>query len=59
MKTVRGVICFSREMIEDLADLMEKHDIHPPVEVYEWKDAKKAFEVFRDQVIVGKIVIKV
>jgi NADPH:quinone reductase-like Zn-dependent oxidoreductase len=46
-------------MIEDLADLMEKHDIHPPVEVYEWEDAKKAFEVFRDQGFVGKIVIKV
>jgi NADPH:quinone reductase-like Zn-dependent oxidoreductase len=46
-------------MIEDMCAFVEKHDIHPLVDVYEWEDTKKAFEDYRDQKFVGKIVIKV
>ena len=42
-----------------MVTLIEEHDIHPPIEVFEWEDAKKAFETYRDQTIVGKVVIKV
>jgi D-arabinose 1-dehydrogenase-like Zn-dependent alcohol dehydrogenase len=55
---VRGVIAFSRTMIEQMVKLVEDHDLHPLIDVYEWKDAKKAFESFRDQKFVGKVVIK-
>ncbi|EPE32963.1 NAD(P)-binding Rossmann-fold containing protein [Glarea lozoyensis ATCC 20868] len=58
-RTLKGVICFSRKMVEDMVVLVEEHDIHPPIEVYEWEDAKKAFEIYRDQKVVGKVVIKV
>jgi D-arabinose 1-dehydrogenase-like Zn-dependent alcohol dehydrogenase len=56
---VKGVIAFSRKMIEDTVKLVEDHNLHPNVTTFEWRDARKAFEAFRDQKVVGKVVIKV
>jgi hypothetical protein len=59
LKTVKGIIAFSRKMLEQVVDLVEKHDLHPLIKVYEWEDAKEAFEQMKGQDFVGKIVIKV
>jgi len=49
----------SRTIIEDTVKLVEEHDLHPLIKTFEWADAKKAFEMLRDQEVIGKVVIKV
>jgi D-arabinose 1-dehydrogenase-like Zn-dependent alcohol dehydrogenase len=57
---VRGILGFSKKMLEQVVQLVEEHDLKPKIsEVYEWEDAKKAFERLRDQGFIGKIVVKV
>ena len=47
-------------MLEDVVRLSEKYDIHPVIaKVWDFKDAKKAFEMLMSQKEVGKIVIRV
>jgi D-arabinose 1-dehydrogenase-like Zn-dependent alcohol dehydrogenase len=59
-KVVRGIIGFSKKMLEQVVQLVEEHDLkHKISEVYEWEDAGKAFERLRDQGFIGKIVVKV
>lgn len=57
--TVKGILGNSKKMLEQVVELVEKKDLHPPVgAVYEWEDAKKAFERLRSQDFIGKVVIK-
>lgn len=47
-------------MCEKTVRFFEEHDIHPVIgKVWDFKDAKKAFEMLMTQSVVGKIVIKV
>lgn len=59
-KPVKGILIYSKAMLEEAVSLSEEHDIHPQVEeVYAWEDAPKAFERLRSQDFVGKIVVRV
>jgi NADPH:quinone reductase-like Zn-dependent oxidoreductase len=58
--TVKGILSYSKKMLERAVSLAEEHDIHPRIEkTYEWEDAPAAFDKLRGQDFVGKIVIKV
>ena len=47
-------------MREEAVRLLEKYDIHPVIaKTWDFKDAKKAFEMLMSQNEVGKIVIRV
>jgi D-arabinose 1-dehydrogenase-like Zn-dependent alcohol dehydrogenase len=57
---VRGILGYSRAIIEKTVALAEEHDLHPHLgAVYEWEDAPKAFDHLRRGDFVGKIIIKV
>ncbi|OQV08726.1 hypothetical protein CLAIMM_12952 [Cladophialophora immunda] len=59
-KTLKGILIYSRAMLEKADALAEKYDLHPRIqEVYAWEDAPKAFERLRGQDFVGKLVIRV
>ncbi|KAJ9605729.1 hypothetical protein H2200_009578 [Cladophialophora chaetospira] len=59
-KTLKGILIYSKAMLEKAVRLAEEHDIHPQIEkVYTWEDAPQAFERLRSQDFVGKIVVKV
>lgn len=59
-RVVKGILGYSRVMLEKAVRLSEDHDIHPYLgKVYDWEDAPEAFEDLRAQDTVGKIVIKV
>ncbi|KAF9872047.1 putative alcohol dehydrogenase [Colletotrichum karsti] len=59
-KTIRGLMFGSLGMFQDMSAFVEKHDIKPLVaEVFEWRDAKKAYKALLEQGFVGKIAIKV
>lgn len=50
----------SLEMYHELVELMERHKIEPVVgQVFEWTEAKDAFEALMKQLVPGKIVVKV
>ena len=56
----RGVFGARKVMFEALGEMMGKYDIHPVIgKVFEWEDAKKAFQTMNEGSEVGKIVIKV
>lgn len=57
--TVKGILGNSKKMLQDVVELVEKHDVHPMIQVFEWEDAPKAYEALRNQNFVGKVVIKV
>jgi D-arabinose 1-dehydrogenase-like Zn-dependent alcohol dehydrogenase len=60
VKTVKGILGFSRAMLVRAVKLVEEYDLHPYIaEVYEWEDAPEAFERLRKQDFVGKLVVKV
>lgn len=60
MTIVKGILGNSKRMLEQMVELVEKKDIHPPIgAVYEWEDAKEAFERLKSQDFIGKVVIKV
>jgi NADPH:quinone reductase-like Zn-dependent oxidoreductase len=47
-------------MTEAMARFFEEHEILPPIaKVYEWGEAKEAFEALVKQEGVGKIVVRV
>ena len=57
---VRGVFGISRTHSEALLKLVNEHQIHPPVaEVFEYEQAREAFEKSMQREVVGKIVIKI
>jgi D-arabinose 1-dehydrogenase-like Zn-dependent alcohol dehydrogenase len=57
---VKGILIYSRKMLERAVALAEEHDIHPHVaEVFAWEDAGKAFERLRGQDFAGKIVVRI
>lgn len=58
-KTIRGVFQISAVMTEAMARFFEEHEILPPIaKVYEWGEAKEAFEALVKQEGVGKIVVR-
>lgn len=58
--TVYGLVMYTKEMTERMVRLYEEKGLRPVVEsVFEWEDAKEAFELLAKQSAVGKIVIKV
>ena len=57
---MKGILVYSKTMLEKAVRLAEEHDLHPYIEkAYEWADAPEAFERLRNQDFVGKIVVKV
>ena len=59
-KTVRGVFNFRKDMVEEMVRFVEEHNIHPQIaKIYDWGQAKEAFEALVEQKAVGKIVVKV
>ncbi|KAF2475585.1 NAD(P)-binding protein, partial [Lindgomyces ingoldianus] len=58
-KTLYGVFNFTAEMTERAVRMVGEKEIRPVVEVFEWEQAREAFEMLSKQVAVGKIVVKV
>jgi NADPH:quinone reductase-like Zn-dependent oxidoreductase len=59
-KNARGILTYSKTMLEEAVRLAEEHNLSPHVgHVFAWKDAAQAFDQMRKQNFVGKIVIKV
>jgi NADPH:quinone reductase-like Zn-dependent oxidoreductase len=59
-KTMRAIFQVRQDMMQKMVDLYSEHKLHPPVAaVYEWEDAKKAFEALNNQSVVGKIVVRI
>lgn len=57
---VTGHLACNKAMIEELAEQIEKHNIHPVIgETFTWQEAPKAFESMMKQGTVGKIVITI
>ena len=56
---VRGLLGTSKPMSEELVRRVDAGKIHPVIaKVFEWSEAKEAFEMLMNQTGVGKIVIK-
>ncbi|KAH6712942.1 putative alcohol dehydrogenase [Leptodontidium sp. MPI-SDFR-AT-0119] len=59
-KTLRGVFGFNRGHEEALVKFVEEYGLKPEIaQVFEWEEAKEAFEKSMARELVGKIVIKV
>jgi NADPH:quinone reductase-like Zn-dependent oxidoreductase len=59
-KTLYGIFMYTKEMTEAMARMVEEKGIRPVVaEVFEWREAGRAFEMLAKQSAVGKIVVKV
>jgi NADPH:quinone reductase-like Zn-dependent oxidoreductase len=59
-KNTRGILTYSKTMLEEAVRLAEEHDLKPHVgHIYAWENAAQAFDRMRKQDFVGKIVIKV
>ncbi len=57
---MRGIFGIYRTHCEALLKLVGEKEIHPLLaEVFEWEDARKAFEKLMNRDVVGKVVIKV
>lgn len=58
--TVYGVRAFTTEMCEALAKFFDEHKCRPAIaKVFEWEDAKSAFEMLAKKEGFGKIVVRV
>ncbi|GAA5881210.1 hypothetical protein JCM5296_002147 [Sporobolomyces johnsonii] len=56
----RGILIGSRKHLEELVDFVETADIHPVIErVFEFDEAKAAYEFLASGAHIGKVVIKV
>ena len=56
---VRGLLGTSKAMSEELVRRVDAGKIHPVIaKVFEWSEAKEAFEMLMNQTGVGKIVVK-
>jgi len=59
-KTVYGLFMYTKQMTDELCRLLEQKGIKPAVsKVFEWEDAKAAFELLAKGGGVGKAVVKV
>ena len=60
LKTVRGIYGIYKTHCEALLKLVDEQQIHPLIaEVFDFEDAKMAFEKIMKREVVGKVVIKV
>ena len=58
--TVRGIYVGSRQMFEDMADLIAQRELRPVIDaVFDLVDAKDAYHRMRDATHFGKLVIRV
>lgn len=58
--SVRGIVIASQEMSMQLVEILEQHKIHPVIgEVFEWTEARAAFEALLARSMTGKVVISV
>ena len=56
---VRGLLGSSKTMGEELVRRVDADKIHPVIaKIFEWSEAKEAFEMLMNQSAVGKIVVK-
>jgi len=60
-KTIRGVLgSGSKDMTTRLVQLVEEYNIHPRIaKIFEWKDAKEAFQYMLEPIEAGKVIIRV
>ncbi|KUJ10704.1 NAD(P)-binding protein [Mollisia scopiformis] len=58
-KIVRGVFGFNTEHVARLLEITSEYKLEPLMEVFEWEDAREAFERSMGRSVVGKIVIRV
>ncbi|EHL02230.1 putative Zinc-type alcohol dehydrogenase-like protein [Glarea lozoyensis 74030] len=58
-KTLKGIRGQSKKHLERAVESIEKHNLHPIINTYEWADANVAFEDLRKGVKAGKLIIKV
>jgi NADPH:quinone reductase-like Zn-dependent oxidoreductase len=59
-KTLRGVFQIRKDMLEKALSVYDEYDLHPQIaQVFEWEDAKAAFEALCNKSQVGKIVVRV
>lgn len=57
--SVKGVLSFSKVMVEETVRYLETNDIHPAIaDVYDFEDMPKALQALMSQSKVGKIVVK-
>lgn len=57
---VKGILMYSKKMLERAVALAEEYDIHPYIhESFAWEDVPKGFERLQSQSFVGKLTIKV
>ena len=57
---VRGHLASNKPMLDQLIEMVEKHDIHPVIgETFAWNEAPKAFGYMMKQGTVGKIIISI
>lgn len=58
--SVKGVLSFSKVILEETVHFLEKNDIHPAIaDVYDFEDMPKALQALMSQSKVGKIVVRV
>ncbi|KAH7370003.1 putative alcohol dehydrogenase [Rhexocercosporidium sp. MPI-PUGE-AT-0058] len=59
-KMLRGVYGIYKTHCEALLELVNEHQIHPLIaQVFEWEDAKMAFDMIMKGEVVGKVAIRV
>ncbi|PVH80830.1 NAD(P)-binding protein [Cadophora sp. DSE1049] len=59
-KTLRGVFAFNRAHEEALVKFVEEYGLKPEIaQVFEWEEAKEAFQKSMERELVGKIVINI
>jgi D-arabinose 1-dehydrogenase-like Zn-dependent alcohol dehydrogenase len=56
---VKGIRGQSKQHLERAVELVEKHNLHPIINTYEWSEASVAFEDLRKGIKAGKLIIKV
>jgi NADPH:quinone reductase-like Zn-dependent oxidoreductase len=50
----------TRRDVDTALDIIRKHQLKPAADtVYDWNDAKSAFDALRTQSAIGKIVVRV
>jgi NADPH:quinone reductase-like Zn-dependent oxidoreductase len=59
-KTLRGVFWIRKDMLKKALSVYHEYGLHPQIaQIFEWADAKAAFEALCNKSDVGKIVVRV
>lgn len=59
-KSLRGIFQIRKDMVEKVLSVYDEHSLHPAIsQIFEWEDAKAAFEALCVKDGVGKVVIRV